>query len=1531
MNKAFSTRSRLVALVSGLILLPSSGCDWLFPEPEGLVACQSNDDCLPGWVCRDELDHCVLQSDVTGTAPVLDEPTLSRGTLGPGEPRVTLEIKTDAVLATAPEPELLLFDVEGQEPLPFTLTANNLNDDGTASYELVLDASPPAALADRVTLGEVVLDLVDVAGQVNRGVRAGQVVLDYLAPSVTPGTVAVRLEAAEDSKVSDAPTIATVGTTVFVSFSMDEPSAVAPELTLSTGQVLTPVSAADVDGGQPASATAFAYQLVVEADVADGAVSGTVVASDDVGNQSVTDLGVLFVIDATPPDPPLVGPQGSVVFFRAPWGEPGGGGQPRTSLIGAPGAAEPDTTVLVYDPAGFEIGRLDVDDEGGFEGEGGDDFNAGDRTHVLVSLLDAAGNESAQLAVRDVVWTATLAGDHPHQRTALPRFTPAFEIEGGFVVEDEGQTSVSARATFIEERTDHFDGDIVSAAYDRVRGKLVVLQQRGGVISTWELERAGWIRPDQQDPEGDGGPDLPGELVFNPLVGAVQLVITDAVRQLGTDVDGGALLASGTDVWTWRGESWELDRRLDDAPPTPLQGLAFIRDAQQLAGVAFSAPLASDAAPVVWSLGDAGWESAPTDGDLPRVDRVEFLEYDTARSVWLTYGGSVAGDGVGALWELSGTTWSELEAPEGEGPGVRLIPPRPLYDPLQARTYFSAVNGNLANPPGLWSWDGSVWIEHPQPPSAGQLRPFPSAFAYDEANARAIVFVGGCPAVTAETWSFANGRYAREHRLTCVGDGPTSPPAEPAKLFFRDPVNQQHVLVLEDEVWALREGSWRQLGTRALDGYPDAELSGAFAWDTAREVAVLLSTSGEVWEWDGRFTKRADPDPDGVTAPATGDPAVMGFDVNLQRAVALVPRPASADGGAATGLDTWAWDGGWQLLSTDVPDPDNATAVYGAMTFDRVDDELLLFVPGALGQDGVVDAHALWAFDGTSWTNRFTDVDAAASPVGLFGAAFWFNSEAGRPLLFGGGGAAPTGGLLSPPSDQLWAWTGSAWRRLATTDAEADGAPTGTQGAKFAAPLLWGGASSGGLPEGGLWTISLASSQGVAQRFDFRLDASARSWRRTAGRLTFSTSASDGAGVSMRAWDGERWRVLASGAAADGELAWEGGETTLRSLLRPDASFAVAVNATTSPMQADTLTLDAAAPVLELQLVRDAAACGDGEVQPDEACDDGNAVDGDGCSALCRPERCGDGLLQSGETCDDGNLVDDDGCSADCVVSTCGDGVTQPSEACDDSGSTAACDDDCTLPVCGDGVLNVAAGEGCDDGNTVPDDGCAQDCTAEFCGDGVAQGEEPCDPGGVSDASCLLDCRIAGCGDGVFQLGEACDDGNLNEADGCTTTCQRDLLTVMITEAGFIDDEAYFEITNHGDAAVDLSDLSVVVFLFSDGGSAPLAGSLSPGQSFVVTTDQATFIDVFGTFATFELPLSSDPDGGFQFMPDVFLIDERGAFGTLFDRFDGITIFGGDEVANRLSSVSAPSDSFSFSEWSYGTRATGTPGAHTFD
>jgi len=189
------------------------------------------------------------------------------------------------------------------------------------------------------------------------------------------------------------------------------------------------------------------------------------------------------------------------------------------------------------------------------------------------------------------------------------------------------------------------------------------------------------------------------------------------------------------------------------------------------------------------------------------------------------------------------------------------------------------------------------------------------------------------------------------------------------------------------------------------------------------------------------------------------------------------------------------------------------------------------------------------------------------------------------------------------------------------------------------------------------------------------------------------------------------------------------------------------------------------------------ASCGDGVLDPGEACDDG-AGNGEAaaCTPSCQVQTCGDGYVGEHEPCDDGNQDDSDDCTNACGPSTCGDGVVQegPEECDDGDGDNGdSCLNNCKLPVCGDGYVRTGM-EACDDGNKVNSDACLEGCKIATCGDGYVHEEvEPCDDSNADNSdACLVGCEIATCGDGYVYVGiEACDDGNDIDEDACNNTC----------------------------------------------------------------------------------------------------------------------------------------------------------------
>ena len=145
---------------------------------------------------------------------------------------------------------------------------------------------------------------------------------------------------------------------------------------------------------------------------------------------------------------------------------------------------------------------------------------------------------------------------------------------------------------------------------------------------------------------------------------------------------------------------------------------------------------------------------------------------------------------------------------------------------------------------------------------------------------------------------------------------------------------------------------------------------------------------------------------------------------------------------------------------------------------------------------------------------------------------------------------------------------------------------------------------------------------------------------------------------------------------------------------------------------------------------------------------------GQKCAAnqdVCIKTDCGDGVVQAGEVCDDGNIIDEDGCNRTCE----------------------------SEEVCGNKVVDIAAGEVCDDGNTQGRDGCSADCRSnELCGNRIidyAVGEVCDDGNSIEGDGCSYECQsLEVCGNGFIDraVGEICDDGNTAGDDTCNPDCK---------------------------------------------------------------------------------------------------------------------------------------------------------------
>ena len=231
----------------------------------------------------------------------------------------------------------------------------------------------------------------------------------------------------------------------------------------------------------------------------------------------------------------------------------------------------------------------------------------------------------------------------------------------------------------------------------------------------------------------------------------------------------------------------------------------------------------------------------------------------------------------------------------------------------------------------------------------------------------------------------------------------------------------------------------------------------------------------------------------------------------------------------------------------------------------------------------------------------------------------------------------------------------------------------------------------------------------------------------------------------------------------------------------------------------------------------------DGVVMPPEECDDGNALNGDGCDVDCTyscsdpaadcppPLECQKAVCAADHTCASQTDPAKEGtaCGANglckqgaCALPVCGDGVVEGMEQCDfgagngpNTGCEATCSFSCgkmpdTCPdantcngaeVCGSVIVNGGMGQACLAGQPAPScSPCAGGlckggaCGASTCGDGcldAASGEQ-CEPPG--SATCDAMCKtvvLAVCGNAVREGMEQCDDGNTQNLDGCDAAC----------------------------------------------------------------------------------------------------------------------------------------------------------------
>lgn len=883
---------------------------------------------------------------------------------------------------------------------------------------------------------------------------------DFTPPSVIPSTVQVLLAPPTGSLVPAVSALG-LGGGLQVLFSFDEPGtarlASAPTalpFTLTAATVTSAVFAATL-ASPPAQ---------------QGPLSLTATVADTVGNTRAVPLAATLDVDTVAPAAPDVVTAGRILYRRVPWGRADAG--PSFDVAGAAGSVEPSATVFVKDARDSEVGRTVATDAGAFTVT----LVQADRAVVSVRAVDGAGNAGPSAEVRDVEWTATLAGkvlgsaaENPHRLELRRTFTSGLGAAGA--TEALLPASVAGAPGWVGSSGP--PGSNSSAmTFDVDRRRILVFVS--STLSEWD--GVGWSNRGGVLPPSFASRNSPG-LAYDS-------------RRKRVVLFGGITSAPTRELWEWDGHTW-LDRTPASGGPSGRFGVGMVYDASRGRVVVFggSTQMAfGQATNELWEWDGVRWENrTPTSGG-PTGRWYHGMVYDSARQRTVVFSGYMyPGTVPNDLWEWDGTAWTQRPTPT-TAPSTRFQGGM-VYDARRGKVVV--VGGNGA-PTETWEWDGAAntWANRTTTSGLGS-RTMTSA-SFDAARGVTVVFSG--LSKPNDVWEWDGSAWSNP------ATGAAPPAARNAHALAYDASRRRTVLfggqaasVYRNDVWEWDGSAWtaRTLATPV----PSARRFFSMAYDSARGATTLFggdfSTAAgrELWDLnDAGWVNRT---------PASGGPAQRNGQVQAYDPVRGVTVMAFGSTGSYSG-ETWEWDGGAWANRTDAGGP--APRWRASACFDTARGVTLLF-GGIVGLERNAET---WEWNGSAWRNVSPD---GGSPPARHGAGVACDSLRGKVVLFGG---SSPGGELS----DVWEWDGQRWQN----ETPAWGGPSKRTDSAMAydaqrgRAVLFGGVTSATTDLGDTWEWALDTTArpGAVLHFPFSY-ASATGATVTGVELAVSAGARGGA------------------------------------------------------------------------------------------------------------------------------------------------------------------------------------------------------------------------------------------------------------------------------------------------------------------------------------------------------------------------------------------------------------------------------------
>ncbi len=695
----------------------------------------------------------------------------------------------------------------------------------TQSTDTSFTIAYTAGLEARDGAAPLRVELEDLAGNRNVAQAAAAFTVDITPPAVLGESVQLFLDAAG---LYTPATRATNGTLVRVSFSLSEPLAGAPAVTL--GPAALPMQAVISAG------TFFAYELELSGlgsleEVWDLEAS----FADVVGNPGDAVLARL-VVDTVAPAPPDVADAGALVLYRAPWGTRAAA-TPVFEVRG--GAVEVDALLpeeLLLSPspeAGLVLAHSGAEALGEATADATGAFTriplVRNRSEVWLTVVDRAGNASPAVRVRDGLWLAALNGKqagstlhNPHRLSETTWLeaslhattTRELDPDDGVALLDSTTHDTASHARWSSFEGDTFGGGSGGDAPARYGHRLAYDNGRGMVV----------------------------------LFGG-----RDPARRCGTGDN-----TDCAETWAFSGSGWARLETVNAPPARADFAMAYHQaewrtyvyggcDDDPVDGCTQAAARFTD----TWVF-DGDWTQVASGGP----DLVEpALTYDAARRrLWLV--GERPSDGRLASYWLDGATWQVAAPATLDAFGARLD-----YDDAsdRLRLYGGASPSFIVtslDPAAPTAWTGS-----PQTTPTGRTQP---SWVYDAAAAGFLLFGGLTPGLGCDdtgdlycpsSWRWRNDTW---ERLTPTTARKVAPPVgrhDHASAYFGP-----------------RDGTLITGGTRNVyDGSSTSLLSDTWLLETldgrpAQLFEVALA-SAEIDD-PSRFNVAINFGPDGVAAPA---------------------------------------------------------------------------------------------------------------------------------------------------------------------------------------------------------------------------------------------------------------------------------------------------------------------------------------------------------------------------------------------------------------------------------------------------------------------------------------------------------------------------------------------------------------------------------------------------------------------------------------------------------------------------------------